>query len=149
MANQNPYPISGVIQYERPKGATAANAEGARIWIKDINDTKTPISIIDGEDVRATATNSSGQYILDLANLTTSYENGDIIRVYVEYQGYMTWSDHTVQIGEGSGTVNITLYIRSGLKDGVRSTVTASQSEYGTKMLGSGLRPGLKDGLIG
>ena len=148
MANQNPYPISGTFEYERPKGATAENGEGARVWIQDINDTKIPISIIHGEDVRATATNSSGQYILDLANVTTAYENEDLIKVYVEYQGYYMIGTHTVEIGVGSGTVDFTMYIRSGLKDGVRSTVTASQSEYGTKKLGTGLKPGLKDGLV-
>ena len=148
MANQNPYPISGVFDYERPKGAASTNGEGARVWIKDIDDEKIPISITEGEDVRATATNSSGQWLLDLANITTAYADGDDFIVYLEYQGNYLIGTGIVDIGTGSSTVNLTMYIRSGLKDGVGNTVSASQSEFGAKKLGTGMRVGLKSGLV-
>jgi len=148
MPAQNPYPISGTVTYERPKGATAAAVDGARIWIMDITEGTKKIAFASGEGTLITTTNSSGQYLFDLANFTSSYSADDNVEIWVEAQGYYLKGNHRVDIGTGSGTVNFVLYRRSGLKDGLTRTVSTGDRQYGLEHLGTGMKPGLKDGLV-
>jgi len=147
MPAQTPYPISGIVTIQRPGGATAENVEGARIWIWDLTEGTKKTAIGSGEGTLITTTNSSGQYLFDLANITSGYSNGDKVRVFCEVEGILTWEDTTIDIGVGASTVNFTIKRRSGLKDGLKAAVTAEQRPHGLEHLGTGLTPGLKDGL--
>lgn len=53
-----------------------------------------------------TRLNSSGQYVLDLANLTSGYSEGDSITVYVRNKGYTGETSFTLS-GEGGRETNI------------------------------------------
>lgn len=139
---------SGTVTVARGYGATAANLEGARVWAWDMTEGTIATAIgTEKENINITCTNSAGQYIIDLANITSAYANGDTVRVYVEAEDILTWTDHTVSTTVGAGTVNFTLSRRSGLKDGLTKSVKANQRAAGLEHLGTGMRPGLKDGL--
>ena len=148
MPTQVPYPISGTVTVQRSYGATASNVEGARVWIYDKTEGTKKIAFIAQEDIHITTTNSSGQYILDVANLTSAYSDNDSVEVWVEVEGYRLRTIHTLSVGAGSGTVNIVLYRRSGLKDGLTRTVSKSDRQYGVEHFGTGMTPGLRDGLV-
>lgn len=60
-----------------------------------------------GERVNPFATTSSGRYVLDLANLSSGYSQGDSITVYVRQNGYTGEVTFTLS-GEGGRETNIT-----------------------------------------
>lgn len=93
-----PYPISGTVT--NPDGS---NVENANVYAFNTrNDTEIP-----------TTTNSSGQYVLDLANLSEDYQNRDIIHVRVLIGGPERYANsyHYVDTSTGSATVDFTLQI--------------------------------------
>ena len=59
------------------------------------------------DEIIETVTNSSGQYLLDLANLTSGYSSGDTIYVYARNSIYVGETTFT-QSGEGGRETNIT-----------------------------------------
>lgn len=133
---------------QRPKGATAANITGARIWLMDITEGTKKVAITSGEGTLITTTNSSGQYLLDLANLTSAYADNDLVEGWCEVEGYYLKGTHRVSVGTGYGTINFVLYRRSGLVQGVGRTVRSDQRPHGLEHLGTGIKPGLADGLV-
>lgn len=104
------------------------------------------ISYIKGakENVYITRTNSTGEYVLDIADLTSSYADADKIRVYCEWNGKITWQDFNLELEAGAREVNFALHKHSGLIDGCKKSVDAAYSASGTHHLGTGLKPGLK-----
>lgn len=54
-----------------------------------------------------TTTNSSGQYVLDLANLASGYTIGDTINIYVRNNSYAGESTNFTLAGDGGTTKNI------------------------------------------
>ena len=59
--------------------------------------------------ITSTNTNSLGQYILDAANLTNGYSNGDILSIFVIYTNYEDYEEHTIVESDGGATINLTL----------------------------------------
>lgn len=149
MPVQTPYPIYGTVTLEtKGYGSSDIVQQGCRIWIKDLTEGTTRISF-DGnsskENYYITASNVHGYYILDLADLTSAYANGDKVRVYCEYDGKITWTDFTLVIQDGIKNINFQLSKHSGLIDGCRSTVNrGDRAKGGLQHLGTGMRPGLK-----
>jgi len=147
MPAQTPYPISGTVTIQRPGGASATNVQGARMWLKDRTEGTIKTAITSEEGTLVTTTNVSGQYIFDLANFTSSYAHDDKVRIYLQVEDILTWLDHTVDTGIGFAEVNFALKRRSGMKDGLAGTIAVDRRRYGLHHLGTGMRPGLKDGL--
>jgi len=102
MPNPNiPYPISGYV-YDID-GSTAA--EGAVV---------TALNGTTGEELATpyqSTTNASGEYSIDLANLTSGYSNGDKIVVKVTYSGTDKIKEYatTVVVATGYEEKNLTL----------------------------------------
>jgi len=92
-----PYPISGLV-YDTD-GTTLL--QSVRVSLTNTTNT----SSLD------TTTNSSGEYLFDLANLSNGYSNGDIISLYVSYGRYYTEVLHTVDTSSGIYAVNLTISI--------------------------------------
>jgi len=88
----NPYIISGTITDEDSNIVSSTLV--------------TAHSITNSERITFT-TNSSGQYVLDLANLTSGYTVGDTINVYVRNNGYVGETQNFTLSGEGGTTKNI------------------------------------------
>ena len=147
MPEQNPYPIYGTVTLTR--AGSSSNLEGATVWIKDRTEGTVRVSYggDSKEDFYITRTNSSGQFVLDLAELTSSYDNGDKVRVYCEFGNTITFTDFTLDIVDGLKEVNFSLTAKSGLIDGLTSTVDKGDRKAGLEHLGTGLRPALNDGL--
>lgn len=148
MAPQTAFPIFGKVTLAtKGYGSTAVNQRGARIWIKDRTEGTVRISFLAtaaNENVYITQTDNNGDYILDLANLTTAYAAGDKIRVYCEWDGSITWRDYTLLIADGIKEIDFTLHKHSGLIDGCKGAVSDADRKYGLHKLGTGMRKGLK-----
>ena len=78
----------------------------------------------------AVGVDSTGQYLLDLANISPDYSNGDAITIFVRFGGYTGESSFTLDISTGSNAVDITAYagvtdatIRTSLWDGMYQTL--------------------------
>jgi len=154
MPVQNPHPIYGTVTLAaKGYGSTAVNQHGCRIWVKDLTEGTTRISYWGGatkENIYITQTNSDGEYILDLADLTSAYANSDTVRVYCEFDNKITWRDVTIVLVEGMTRVNFTLSKHSGLIDGCRSTASkADRAKGGLQHLGTGMKPGCLKGFRG
>lgn len=154
MPTQNPFPVFGTVTLAtKGYGSTAVAQEGCRIWIKDLTEGTTRISYWGGstkENVYITQTNSNGDYILELSDLTSAYANNDTVRVYCEFDNKITWRDFTLSVQTGLQKVDFTLSKHSGLIDGCRSTVDKTdRSKGGLQHLGTGMRPGVLKGFRG
>lgn len=140
---QNPHPIYGTVTVIR--GGTTYNIEGATVWAWDMTEGTVSIATADTEGTSIARTNSLGQYALDVSNITTTFATSDVVRVYCEVDGEITFSDYTL-----TGFIknlNFALTRKSSLRDGITRSVSASNRAAGLKHLGTGMRVGLKDGL--
>jgi len=54
-------------------------------------------------------TNSSGQYVLDCANLTGGWSDGDTITVYVIYTNYEDYEEYVIVESDGGKELDLTL----------------------------------------
>jgi hypothetical protein len=132
---QTPYPISGTVTVD------GSLYQGAHVWVRDMTEgsMKPPI-----EDVTYFYTNALGQYLIDIANNTDAYADGDKIRVYCKVGNIETFSDVNINLAAGSATVNFTITRKSGMVDGMKGSRLATQKGGLTS---SNLNPGLKDGM--
>lgn len=143
---QTPYSIKGTVQlrYNTQAGVqTTAAVKGAIVWAQDITEGTFNIK----EKESKVYTNDSGEYNLDLANMTSAYANSDTVRVYVQYGDIVTYSDVTINIKTGISTENFTLIRRSGLLDGLKKTLVDG-GKGGLEKFARGLKKGMKDGMI-
>ena len=97
---QIPYPIRGIIKMNiRSGGADVFTAQqGAIVYARDITEGTFKYS---KRNVSIVYTNSIGEYIIDVANITSSYSNGDTIRVYCKLGGRYDFFDMTLNTGIG------------------------------------------------
>jgi len=121
-----PYPISGII-YDSDSEV--------------LNGVTVSVINTDSNEELTTTTNSSGEYILDLANLTSGYRNGDLISIYSSYGRRYSEQFHTVVTSTGYGTKNLTLStiisssaIYCSVKD-IRDFTNVSSGEYSDAQL--------------
>jgi len=134
---QAPFPITGTVTYN------SSVLQGAKVWAQDITEGTMAYA---QENLTFAYTNASGQYVIDLANITSAYANLDKIRVYCEIENMGTWSDIVISLGEGSASCDFTITRKSGLTDGIKSTKDTS-GKYGLSSLGRGMKIGMKDAL--
>ncbi len=88
-----PYPISGTV---KDADSVALN----NVIVSIIN--------IDTNEELTVTTNALGEYVVDLANLTSGYTIGDIISIYASYGRYYDEEFHTTTT-DLSGSVNLIL----------------------------------------
>ena len=138
MATQQPYPIRVSVTLN----GTAYR--GAKIWATDITQTGYVASV---EDAHFARTTSNGRCILDVNNFIGSgtYANGDTVRVYCQVGNILTYSDITLDTKTQQTLVTFTIVRKSGLNDGLTSTLDDDQKNAFDNL--RGLRPGLKDAL--
>ena len=91
-------------------------------------------------------TNSKGQYIIDVANITSEYAAGDTIRVYAKVGGRYTYTDTRVDTNVGISIVNFNFTHKSELNDGLKGTLDVN-GQYGLESIGRGMKKGMKDGM--
>jgi len=141
MARQVPYPIYGTVYYRKYPGASSTALKGAKIWVVDLTEGTMRMGNQEGRTVFHT--NNNGRYILDLATLTEAYSNADIVRIYIQAKGVLTYEDISVNVSRGYSQKDITITKRSGLTDGFTPSVDP-RNRYS---LTRGLKVGLKDGM--
>jgi hypothetical protein len=134
---QSPFPITGTVTYN------SSVYRGAKIWLQDITEGTNAYA---QENLTFAYTNASGQYVIDLANVTSAYANLDKVRVYCEIENMGTWTDIVISLGEGSASCDFTITRKSGLTDGIKSTQD-DDGKYGLSSIGRGLKIGMKDAL--
>jgi len=121
-----PYPISGII-YDSDNNV--------------INGVTVSVINTSSNEELTTTTNSSGEYVIDLANLTSGYMDGDIISIYSSYGRRYSEQFHTVVVTTGIGTQDLTLSdimassaIYCSVKD-IRDFTNVSSGEYSDTQL--------------
>lgn len=90
-----PYPVNGKV-YDTNGTTVLANV---LVQIRNLDN---------GSTGEATS-NSEGQYVYDLANLSSGYVDGDHISVYASRSNYYDDIDHTVNTSVGAVEINLTL----------------------------------------
>ena len=132
---QAPFAISGTVT------VNSSLYHGAQLWLRDLTEgTITPPV----DDITYVYTNALGQFLLDLANNTSAYANGDTVRVYCKVGNMITFSDITINKTEGMYNLNFTFTRKSALVDGVRDS-PSSDNKGG--LYSNALQKGCSDGL--
>ena len=137
MAQQSPHQIRGTVTL----GGSAK--QGATIWAMDITEGTFRYR---KKDVSLVYTDSDGHYIIELANITSAWADGDRIRVYCKVGEIETYTDVYVSIQAGFSVADFTIVRKSGLVDGARDTVSTT-GENGLFGIGTGKKYGVKDAL--
>jgi len=142
---QFPYPIVGhIYKTTRASGADTATAQrGALVWAQDITEGTFKYR---EKDVSLVYTNTEGEYIIDIANITSAYANGDTVRIYVKVGDMKTYEDITLATAVGVSVLNITFPNKSELTDGLKGTLD-DDGQYGLESMGKGMKKGLQDGM--
>lgn len=144
---QQPYPIKGTVTFTNTRSGTKAAVQGAIVWAYDTTEGTHATDAVPGDNKKIFYTRENGQYIIDLANITSAWANGDVVKVYCKYGDIFDWTLHTVDRNKGFGTVNFAFERMSGLKDGLDND-TDPKRRFGLRQMGDrGLRKGLKDGM--
>ena len=149
-----PYQIKGTVTLLLGGSASATAQRGAKVWA--VNMSRYGYGALgSAEGIHFERSNSSGRYILDVANIvkpqaspatsTNTYANGDTVRVYCQLGRMFSWQDFTLDTKKNTHTIDFAFVRRSGLKDGLKDTKD-SDGKYGFNNL-RGLNKGLKDGL--
>ena len=91
-----PYILSGTVT-----DSSGTALASVRVWARNENSNK----VIYGN------TDSIGFYALDAANFATSYNNGDIVTVFVVYVNSEDYEEHVIDLSGGAGgaTINLSL----------------------------------------
>ena len=89
-------------------------------------------------------TNSSGQYLINLAQSTAAYSNGDVIKVYCQVGNIIDVATITVDTRSGEHVVNFAITRRSGLTDGLKGSSLSSGKGGLNRELVNGCTDGLK-----
>ena len=132
---QSPFVISGTVTLN------GSNYHGAQVWVRDMTEGTISEPV---EDVTYIYTNSQGQYIIDMANNTSAYADGDTVRVFCKIGDMILWHDVTLNLTEGALTRNFAFTRKSGLSDGLKGSPLSTQKGGLTS---SNTFKGLKDGL--
>ena len=134
-AKQAPYAIRGSVT------VNGSAYQGAEVWIRDTTEGTMPAPV---DDYTRVWTNSSGQYLINLAQSTQAYGTTDAVRVYCKIGDNVTYSDiSSIHIQSGASVVNFTYVVKSGKVDGCKSSPLAS----GRGTLNRQLVKGCKDGM--
>jgi len=132
---QSPYTIRGTVT------VNSSNYEGARIFIRDMTEGTTPSPV---DEYTQVYTNSSGQYLINLAQSTAAYSNGDVIKVYCQVGNIIDVATITVDTRSGEHVVNFAITRRSGLTDGLKGSSLSSGKGGLNRELVNGCTDGLK-----
>ena len=133
---QAPYIVRGTVTLN----GTAY--QGAEVWVRDTTEGTMPAPV---DDFTRVWTNSSGQYLINLAQSTQAYAQSDKIRIYcnIPKVDKVQYSDVTVDKTGGAATVNFTVVNYTGNVDGVKPSPLTS----GRGTLNRQLVSGCKDGM--
>lgn len=142
---QTPFGIYGVVaRYEVDAGTQSTKyCRGARIWAQDITEGTHQHR---EETVSFHYTNSKGEYIMNVAEITSNYADNDTVRVYCKWGDMVTFKDVRIAITTGFVECNFELTRKSRLLDGLKDT-TDARGKFGLKKWSVGLKRGLKDGM--
>lgn len=132
---QRPYGIKGTVTLN------GSNYQGAKIFLRDMTEGTTPSPV---DDYTQVYTNSSGKYLINLAQSTASYSNGDTVVVYCQTGEIISTSTITVNTAAGYSTVNFTITRKSGLTDGAKRSGLSSGKGGLNRELIKGCSDGLK-----
>lgn len=145
MPIQTPYPIYGYVKLnERASGADVNTAQrGALVWAQDITEGTFKYR---KKDVSLVYTNNAGEYIINVANITSSYSTGDKIRIYVKLGDRYTYADVTIHTQTGITNQDFNFTHKSELNDGLKGTLD-DDGQYGLESMGKGMKKGLKDAM--
>jgi len=99
-ALQDPFPLDGYVVYENgtPVGA------GANITFTNLNTS----------EVIYDDTSASGWYSQDAANFPSGYQDGQVIKYETVFGSYTNTTYYTINVAEGSHTMNITVHAPTG-----------------------------------
>jgi len=89
---QVPYAIWGKVKARRTPGGTLTAVEGAKITLVDLTE-GTGHSPAPRENITMFYTTNAGEFLIDLANITTAYAAADTLRVICEYQNTSSYTD--------------------------------------------------------
>jgi len=133
---QQPFAIWGLVK------VGGSVVQGAKVSLVNLDDGTghMPVPV---ENVNMFYTNGAGEYLIDLANITTAYAHNDTVRVMCEVEGITDYSDVNIHDTEGHKEVNFTLTRLSSLEDGIKTSALPRQ----TGSLKRGLVQGLTDGM--
>jgi len=147
LTKQTPFGIFGRVLRQEVDAGTQSwkNCKGAQIWAYDM--TEGTINTTITENVTYIYTNTSGQYIINVADITTNYRDLDKVRIYCKFGNIVTYQDITLHIRRGFEEVNFVLTRKSRLLDGLTDTL-GDRGKYGWYSFGRGLKKGLKDAMI-
>lgn len=117
-ALQDPYPLNGFVLLE------GTGVVGANVSFTNMNTTETIYS----DSI------SQGYYMNDAGNFPSGYQDGQVLEYYTTYNSYTNTTYHTIDIGVGHNTMNITL--EEGPGPGNASvTVTDGSISFGNLQL--------------
>jgi len=133
---QAPFVIRGTVTVD------GSVYQGAEVYVRDTSEGTMPAPV---DDYTRVWTNSSGQYLINLAQSTQAYSNGDTVRVYCRIPKIdkVQYSDITIRTQEGSYTVNFTVTRYSGLVDGCKPSPLTSGKGTLNRQLVSGCKDGM------
>lgn len=142
---QTPYVIAGRVRLNiRASGADVnTNQRGALIWAEDMTEGTFKYR---EENISMVHTNTEGEYIIDVANITSAYSQGDRVRIYCKLGDETDWQDVILVTQIGVTFLNFTFPNKSGLKDGLKGTLN-DDGLYGLESMGKGMKKGLQDGM--
>lgn len=133
---QAPFAISGTVTLD------GSAYHGGQVWLRDMTEgtIKEPV-----EDITYVYTNASGQYVINLADSTTAYADGDVVRIFCKVGDMIKWLDITISMREGVfDNANFTFTRKSGFVDGLKGSALSTQKGGLTS---SNTFKGLEDGL--
>jgi len=114
-----PYPITGLLQ--DTDGSTAVSGGYVVVYNVDLQES------IEGR------TDASGQFMLDLANLTSAYAEGHILHILCWDRNKSTWHRHTVDVSAGALNLgSIPLHIGAHHTGRTRVNVIVVSNKKGT-----------------
>lgn len=119
VAPGDPYPLNGFVKYTNGTGIMGTN-----ITFNNQNTLETIYF----------TTLSGGYYMQDAANFPSGYQDGHIIQYYSIYGEYTNTTYHTINITQGSNTMNITLE-SGGTVDNASVTVEDGSISFGNLKL--------------
>ena len=93
-ALQDPYPLDGYVVDK-----AGATIHGANVTFTNLNT----------DEVIYSVSSAAGWYTNGADNFPSGYRNGNIIQYYTVFGGYTNTTTHTIDVSEGSHTMNITL----------------------------------------
>ena len=94
------YPLSGSV------ALNTTLHRGAKVWARDLTEGTIPEISASIEDIKVFYTNQNGEYLIDLANITSAYANADTVRIFCQVYDKLKWEDVTVNTTTGYSEAN-------------------------------------------